>query len=461
MDPQTQQQTRLLDQRDTGAITASTPAPVRPLSFLNLFVELVKHSVRSGWDAGRYLGITVVPLFMVAALAIVPPTLGWSALFSAGLRHADGLMIGLVLGPMYIGGLGVFLGLLTGVVLAPLVRLLYALPWHITLHRTAIRAACLALAVVAGPSHLSLTLRRYREDLLEWETWWSRGILTLLVAGIWVYLVGRCVEWYEDDRVDREPVPLVGRLKPQRLDDPAFRRDLFAALATRYDRASAAASLGFSRHWRAQLVAHTYLAPDMAVCDLMTGTGALWPHLLRQIGPQGSITAVDSSPEMLEQARHRRARLDRPEAVALHKADACATGLPAESFDAVVCSFGVKTLSLERQMELASEIHRLLRPGGVFGIVELSQPQRWLLRTAQRLHLAHVAPLIAEVLGASPHAHALLSAYAARTKDLNPLAARLYTRGATVHTYRLAGGCAMLIVGIKDIVPPYQPDISI
>lgn len=43
----------------------------------------------------------------------------------------------------------------------------------------------------------------------------------------------------------------------------------------------------------------------MSVADLGTGTGVLLPYLSRRVGADGSVTAIDGAPGMLEVARHK------------------------------------------------------------------------------------------------------------------------------------------------------------
>ncbi len=239
------------------------------------------------------------------------------------------------------------------------------------------------------------------------------------------------------------------RLTEGDIYDPLFQRGMFDALAQRYDQASAVVSLGLDSHMRGSLVRRMDLTPGMAVCDLMSGSGALWPHLLPPIGPDGHITAVDYAPAMQEQARQRRAGLPDPSAVTLHAADAFATGLANESFDAVVCAFGIKTLPPDQLDRLLHEIHRILRPNGIFGFVELSQPADSRLRRGMDFYLARVVPGLSDLLGADRRPYLLLGQYLRRFDSCVWLLPPLRRRGFVYHRYRLLGGCATALVGMK------------
>ena len=78
---------------------------------------------------------------------------------------------------------------------------------------------------------------------------------------------------------------------------------------------------------------HMGLAPDEHVVDLGCGTGILAGLLLEQLGPAGSVTAVDFSPGMLERAKEKIA----DPRVRFVLGDAAALPLADEGADRVIC----------------------------------------------------------------------------------------------------------------------------
>ncbi len=111
------------------------------------------------------------------------------------------------------------------------------------------------------------------------------------------------------------------------------------------------------------------------VLDIGCGTGLNFPHLQRVIGTTGSITAVDSSAQMLNQAR-RRARSAGWNNVRLIEADA--TALDPDTLDAG-CGFDAAistyALSLMPRWPLAmSTMAAVTRPGGRVGVVDMQRP---------------------------------------------------------------------------------------
>ncbi|MBF0498390.1 MAG: class I SAM-dependent methyltransferase, partial [Deltaproteobacteria bacterium] len=100
------------------------------------------------------------------------------------------------------------------------------------------------------------------------------------------------------------------------------------------------------------------LRPGDAILDVGTGTGILIPFLLPRIGPNGTITAIDLSENMIAVARQK----CRSDAVEFMVGDVLTMPLPPASFDAVICysvfpHFDDKARAIAR-------LDSYLKPGG-------------------------------------------------------------------------------------------------
>jgi SAM-dependent methyltransferase len=109
------------------------------------------------------------------------------------------------------------------------------------------------------------------------------------------------------------------------------------------------------------VIARAALNEGESVVDLGTGTGAVAERAAAAVGPSGAVTAVDVSPEMLELARGRLAKLDNVSIV-----EGRGEQIPADdsSVDVVLASLSLMYV-IDRQAA-AGEIARVLRPGGRF-----------------------------------------------------------------------------------------------
>ncbi|HEX2756523.1 MAG TPA: class I SAM-dependent methyltransferase, partial [Candidatus Limnocylindrales bacterium] len=177
-----------------------------------------------------------------------------------------------------------------------------------------------------------------------------------------------------------------------------------------YERTNLITSFGFSRRWRLQAVGRLDLRAGDAVHDWMTGMGEGWSPILDRVGGPGRLVAVDLSAGMLGHARRRLER--HPDGrVEVIEGDLLELGLPSASADAVVCLFGVKTLSVPDRARFAAELARVLRPGGRYSLIEVSVPGWPPLRLAYLFYLKRVIPILGRILLGNPENYRMLGVY--------------------------------------------------
>jgi SAM-dependent methyltransferase len=107
------------------------------------------------------------------------------------------------------------------------------------------------------------------------------------------------------------------------------------------------------------LVEYARPKPGMKVLDLASGTGEPAISLASLIAPEGHVTALDRSPELLEIADER-ARQRGFTNFSTHQADANSLPFGDQSFDLITCRFGVMFLG----EDALREAFRVLKPGG-------------------------------------------------------------------------------------------------
>lgn len=109
------------------------------------------------------------------------------------------------------------------------------------------------------------------------------------------------------------------------------------------------------RHVRAALGA----APGERILDVGCGPGFYCAELVEEVGPEGSILGIDSSPQMLALARR---RCEGHQNVEFAEADGSALPVEDATFDGAVC---VQVLEYIPEFgAMLAELHRALRPGG-------------------------------------------------------------------------------------------------
>jgi len=100
-----------------------------------------------------------------------------------------------------------------------------------------------------------------------------------------------------------------------------------------------------------------------AALEIACGTGILTQALRARLPAAATITATDLNEPMMTYAC---AKLGNPAGITWRQADAAALPFPAASFDAVLCQFGI--MFVPNKAAAASEVRRVLRPGGVFAL---------------------------------------------------------------------------------------------
>jgi ubiquinone/menaquinone biosynthesis C-methylase UbiE len=234
--------------------------------------------------------------------------------------------------------------------------------------------------------------------------------------------------------------------------DPAFVKAVFDRCSSRYITFSLICSFGFTERWRRQCVG-AMPAPSAAGAqgyDLMAGTGEVWPHLLRRFGGIKSITAVDISSGMHRLAMER-LHAHRARRIEFIEDDVLASDLPTGSADFVISTFGLKTFNAEQHARLAALVARVLKPGGVFSMIEASDPKGWWLRPLYLFHLKVVLPLIERVYLRGAQDFAMIGTYSTNFGDAAGLAAMLRGRGLEVTFSKYFFGCATGVAGRKPI----------
>jgi ubiquinone/menaquinone biosynthesis methyltransferase len=232
------------------------------------------------------------------------------------------------------------------------------------------------------------------------------------------------------------------------LYDTRYLQALFDEMQSTYECVSTLTSFGFNRRWRKQLIALLNLQRGMHVGDLMTGSGETWIHLLQIIGESGQLTAVDFSRQMLGQARNRQHQFGTANITVLEE-NALASSIAPYSVDGVVCAYGVKTLSPAQEQQFVHEIARILKPGGIVGLVEVSVPAWRLLRIPYLFYLTQIIPIVGKLLLGNPDNYRMLGVYTTKFGNCRRLQSHFTATGFEVSYRDFFGGCASALVGHK------------
>lgn len=142
--------------------------------------------------------------------------------------------------------------------------------------------------------------------------------------------------------------------------------EIKAGTAGGFDRAASTYDtvIPFFETFAGYLVEAAAPKPGDRVLDIACGRGACLRVAAEHVGSSGYVLGVDLSSAMVDTARRDLARLDLPASVEVRVADAEHLDVPDDSFDVVVCGFGV--FFFPDPAGAVSEFRRVLRGGGRF-----------------------------------------------------------------------------------------------
>ena len=167
-------------------------------------------------------------------------------------------------------------------------------------------------------------------------------------------------------------------------------KDIFSAIAKKYERFNAVSSFGAYKLWLAGMAKQAPIEPSHDVLDIAGGTGDVTVTMAREKRP-AHIQCTDLVPEMLDVAR-------------AHYDEGAAAGVPVDfqvvdaqdipyddaSYDVITMAYGIRNMP-DRPRALA-EMFRVLKPGGALVCLEFSTPPNGLWRALYSFYLKHLIP---------------------------------------------------------------------
>jgi demethylmenaquinone methyltransferase/2-methoxy-6-polyprenyl-1,4-benzoquinol methylase len=220
-------------------------------------------------------------------------------------------------------------------------------------------------------------------------------------------------------------------------------REMFTAIAPRYDVLNHVLSMQVDRFWwwrAARAFRHILQRDRVTVMDLCCGTGDMTAALLSRAQKSGAapkIVGADFSHAMLQRATTK--LLDKP--LRWMEADALNLPVPNETLDLVTSAFGFRNLA-DYDAGLR-EIYRVLKPGGEIGILDFGEP-KGIVGWLYRLYFRYVLPAIGTLVSGIKGPYKYLPASVARFPAPEQMRQRMRAAGFqqvswTPYTFGVAG----------------------
>ncbi|MEP1124420.1 MAG: ubiquinone/menaquinone biosynthesis methyltransferase [Ilumatobacter sp.] len=223
---------------------------------------------------------------------------------------------------------------------------------------------------------------------------------------------------------------------PEGEEKVAAVRDMFDAIAPKYDRLNRIISLRLDVRWRKRAIRDLSLPAGSTVLDLASGTGDMCIDLAKAgLRPM----SMDLSFGMLAADRS---------GAPLVQTDILRLPVPDGAVDGVTCGFALRNL-----LDLGdffTELARVVRPGGRIALLDVSTPPNRVLRFGNDIYFGKIVPKIGAALSDG-------AAYAYLPKSVaylpNPAELRSMLRSAgfgDASHDQLTGGLTQLMVATRD-----------
>ena len=198
------------------------------------------------------------------------------------------------------------------------------------------------------------------------------------------------------------------KVKPYKNSDQSKKEQvtrMFDNISKEYDGLNRVISFGIDVKWRKKVVDMVAATHPETVLDIATGTGDLAIALSRTKARK--IVGLDISEGMLEVGRQKIDKKNLSNTIEMVVGDSEDLPFDDHSFDAITVAFGIRNFeNLEKGL---SEILRVLKPNGIFVILETSVPTKTPYKQGYNLYTKRILPLIGKVFSKDKSAYRYLS----------------------------------------------------
>ncbi len=179
---------------------------------------------------------------------------------------------------------------------------------------------------------------------------------------------------------------------------------MFDNISGNYDFMNRIMTFGIDVKWRKKVVKMVAETNAKDILDIATGTGD-FAIMLADIKPQ-KIVGLDISEGMLAVGKKKVQEKKLEHIIEMVLGDSENLPFDDNSFDAVTVGFGVRNFeNLDKGLQ---EINRVLRPGGIFVVLETSQPEKFPFKQLYKFHSKYIIPLLGRLFSKDQKAYEYL-----------------------------------------------------
>ena len=183
-------------------------------------------------------------------------------------------------------------------------------------------------------------------------------------------------------------------------------KQMFDSIAPAYDFMNRAMTLGIDKIWRHIAVKMVGRYNPQSILDVATGTGDLAIKLCKTLGSVKHVTGIDLSGNMLDVALAKVKKINLADKISFEEGNCLDLRFDDNSFDAVTVAYGVR--NFEHLEQGYREMFRVLSPGGVLCVVELSTPTSPFIKTLYNFYTRTLIPLAGRLVSHDKRAYSYL-----------------------------------------------------
>ena len=181
--------------------------------------------------------------------------------------------------------------------------------------------------------------------------------------------------------------------------------EMFDTISNEYDGLNRVISFGIDVKWRNKVVKIVSDKNPENILDIATGTGDLAISLTATNAKK--IIGLDISDGMLEVGRRKIQSKKLDGIISMGIGDSEDLPFDDNTFDAITVAFGVRNFeNLEKGL---AEILRVLKPNGVFVILETSVPTNPIYKFGYNIHCKFILPMVGKLFSKDKTAYNYLS----------------------------------------------------
>ncbi|MGV6828659.1 MAG: bifunctional demethylmenaquinone methyltransferase/2-methoxy-6-polyprenyl-1,4-benzoquinol methylase UbiE [Flavobacteriales bacterium] len=181
---------------------------------------------------------------------------------------------------------------------------------------------------------------------------------------------------------------------------------MFDTISGNYDDLNRVISLGTDVGWRKKVLKMVNSKKPESILDIATGTGDL-AIIFAKNTKATKIVGLDISEGMLAVAKKKIKNTSLDKKIEFIKADSENLPFNDNSFDTITVSFGIR--NFEHLDKGLSEIYRVLKPTGLFVVLETSVPSKFPFKQGYHLYCNYFLPTVGKLFSKDKAAYSYLS----------------------------------------------------